>query len=132
MTGRKTDTNIVIDVEAPTLTQELAENSQVGAAISPCDADNGLLQPEIPSSKAMQKARKRRSDQIDDLLAISLANDLASAKQVDSKNRTGQQDDQDDLFCSSLVDSFKNLKGKKNKMAKMKVLEVLTDFEDDN
>ena len=43
-----------------------------------------------------------------------------------------QQDDQDVLFCSSLVESFKNLKGKKDKLAKMKVLQVLAEHEDDD
>jgi hypothetical protein len=119
-------------VEIPSPTPELAENCQVNAAISPCDAENCLLQPEISSSKAMQKARKRRSDQIDDLLAISLAHDLTNDKQGETKNNTTQQDDQDVLFCSSLVDNFKNLKGKKNKIAKIRVLEALADFEDED
>ena len=36
------------------------------------------------------------------------------------------------LFCSSLVESFKNLKGKKKKLAKIKVLQVLAEYEDDD
>ncbi|XP_046863255.1 uncharacterized protein LOC124457000 [Xenia sp. Carnegie-2017] len=83
------------------------------------------------NSKPLQKTRKRRSDQIDDLLALSLANDIAYAKNGDSKKTTNPED-QDILFCSSLVTTFRNLTGKKNKLAKIKVLQVLAEFEDDD
>ena len=77
----------------------------------------------VPKS-SLQSARKRRSDQIDELLAISLSNDLKNPES------TSKIEDEDTLFCSSLIKTFQKLRGKRNKLAKMKVLEVLLDFED--
>ena len=36
------------------------------------------------------------------------------------------------FFCSSLVSSFQKLRGRKNKLAKVKVMEVLLGFENDD
>ena len=36
------------------------------------------------------------------------------------------------FFCSSLVSSFQKLRGRKNKLAKVKVTEVLLGFENDD
>lgn len=60
------------------------------------------------------------------LLAISLSNDLKCEKKEEAPKT-----DQDAVFCSSFVKTFQKLKGKKNKQAKVKVLQVLLEFEDD-
>ena len=47
-----------------------------------------------------------------------------------SKETEIEKNDPDELFCKSLVSSFKGLTKKKNKQAKIKVLQVLLDMED--
>lgn len=76
----------------------------------------------------MRQARKRRSDQIDELLAVSLAQDLKNEKTT-NETSNNKCEDQDVLFCSSLVKTFRRLKGKKNMIAKIKVLGELVEFE---
>ena len=113
MTSRKSENNIEVDLTL--------DDSQINPpAATSADLDKGESQPEVTDSKAIQKARKQRSDQIDDLLAISLVTDLSNARKenINTNGKKMQQDDQDVLFCSSLVESFKNLEGKKNKLSK--------------
>ena len=131
MTGRKTETNIPIEIaENPDVLS--TDEDRPFTSFSPITVDNSHAKLEISDSKPLQKTRKRtRSDQIDDLLALRLANDIAYAKNGDSKKTTNPED-QDILFCSSLVTTFRNLTGKKNKLAKIKVLQVLAEFEDDD
>ena len=45
------------------------------------------------------------------------------------RKKKGQ--DEDVLLCSSLAKTFQKLKGKTNKRAKMKVMQVLLEFDDD-
>ena len=61
------------------------------------------------------------------LLTRSLIQDIEHNEEKKQKT-----EDPDELFCKSLIDSFKKLPKKKNKRAKIKVLEVLLEFEDDD
>ena len=96
------------------------------------NTDNAQPTPVNYDAKAMRNSRKRRSDQIDELLAISLSNDMKKEKEKNEEHKTIQSQDEDILFCSSLVQTFQKLKGKYNKLAKMKVMEVLLEFEKDD
>jgi hypothetical protein len=129
VTGRKTESNI--QVIQPVDTATTATSS---AAPLYSDIEDKSTQPSssvIRDTRAIRNARKRRSDQIDELLAISLAQDFKNEKTTNEmlKNKS---EDQDVLFCSSLVKTFQKLKGKKNRIAKMKVLEILVEFENDD
>ena len=127
VTGRKTDSNIPTEIttstssvsSTPAPTPTVMDTNSVQSSSTSCDA------------KSIRNARKCRSDQIDELLAISLSNDLKNnKKEVTKYTEPGQ--DEDVLFCSSLVKTFQKLKGKINKRAKMKVMQVLLEFEDDD
>ena len=88
MTSRKTESNVEVDLTL--------DDSQINPpAATSADLDKGQSQPEVTDSKAIQKARKRRSDQIDDLLAISLATDLSNARKenINTNGKKMQQDD---------------------------------------
>ena len=129
VTGRKTEPNIQA---MQTATAEINDDSSTSSTASSY-VNEDTIQPQstIKDTKAIRNARKRRSDQIDELLAVSLARDLKSVNT--SKEITScKSEDQDALFCSSLITSFQKLKGKKNKLAKMKVMELLLEFEDDD
>ena len=83
-----------------------------------------LVEEEV-GKKGKQKTRKDMD--IDMLLTRSLIQDIESNEE--KKQNTEYPDE---LFCKSLVDSFKKLPKKKNKRAKIKVLEILLEFEDDD
>ncbi|XP_065642557.1 uncharacterized protein LOC136074181 [Hydra vulgaris] len=51
---------------------------------------------------------------------------------VEQKLMKINDNDPDELFCKSLVSSFQNLSKKKNKIAKIKVMEILLELESDN
>lgn len=131
VTGRKTETNVPIEI-AESHDLLATDEDKSSTSLSSTMEDNSPSKPEISDSKALQKARKRQSEQIDDLLALSLANDITNAKNCDSKNKATNSEDQDVLFCSSLVTTFKNLTGKRNKLAKIKVLQLLAEYEEDD
>ena len=121
VTGRNTESNV------PKATA--AVESQPSTSTNPVtNTDNVQPPPLNIDAKAMRNSRKRRSDQIDELLAISLPNE----KEKNEEHKTIQSQDEDILFCSSLVQTFQKLKGKYNKLAKMKVMEVLLEFEKDD
>lgn len=79
--------------------------------------------------RAIGNVRKRRNDtkttNIDALLARSLMDDI---EKKDEKNE--KIEDSDVLFCQSLVSSLKTLNPKKNKLARIKLMEVLYELED--
>jgi hypothetical protein len=135
VTGRKTESNIQVIQPVDTATTATPyDPSTSSAAPLYSDIEDKSTQPSssvIRDTRAIRNARKRRSDQIDELLAISLAQDFKNEKTTNEmlKNKS---EDQDVLFCSSLVKTFQKLKGKKNRIAKMKVLEILVEFENDD
>ena len=107
-------------------------DDQPTSSVTPAHTQEDNVQPQstIKDTKTIRNARKHRSDQIDELLAVSLAQELKSSKGT-QEIPGDKSKDQDELFCSSLVSSFQKLKGKENKLAKMKVMEVLLGFEND-
>ena len=119
VSGRKTESNVEYEIIDPV---KVSESSSLSLDNQSSD--------QVFEPKTSQKARKRRSDQIDDLLAISLANDLSNVSKTGSCETNNQQDE-DTLFCLSLVSSFKGMKGKTKQMAKIKVLQVLFELEED-
>lgn len=126
VTGRKTESNVSTEIT----TYGVAASSIPSSTHTITVTDTNSIQSNSSASdaKSTRNARKRRSDQIDELLAISLSNDLKSEKKEEAPKK---EEDQDALFCSSLIKTFQKLKGKKNKQAKVKVLQVLLEFEDD-
>ena len=130
MTSRKTESNIPTEATTSKSKQSLTLTAPIVAS------DNTRSNPVNYDAKTIRSNRKRRSDQIDELLAISLSNDLIKEKERENdkseEHKPVQSQDEDVLFCSSLVTTFQKLKGKKNKMAKMKVMQVLLDFEEDD
>lgn len=82
-----------------------------------------------PSSEiiaASTKTRKRKED--DDPLNAAL-----TAAIVKDINKSGEDtNDSDLLFCKSLVAPLKQLSSKKNKRARIKLLEVLMSFDIDD
>ena len=135
VTGRKTESNIQVIQPVDTATTATPDDPST-SSVAPLysDIEDKSTQPSssvIRDTRAIRNARKRRSDQIDELLAISLAQDFKNEKTTNEMPKN-KSEDQDVLFCSSLVKTFQKLKGKKNKIAKMKVLEVLVEFENDD
>ena len=125
VTGRNTESNVS--------KATAAVESQPSTSANPVtNTDNAQPTPVNYDAKVMRNSRKRRSDQIDELLAISLSNDMKKEKEKNEEHKTMQSQDEDILFCSSLIQTFQKLKGKYNKLAKMKVMEVLLEFEKDD
>ena len=82
----------------------------------------------VPNSGSIQNKlshTNKRKQQIDPVQSA-----LEKAIIADVENNKNNETDPDELFCKSLVSSFKNLPKKKNKRAKIKVLQVLLDMED--
>ncbi|CAB4035886.1 ---NA---, partial [Paramuricea clavata] len=127
VTDRKTESNIPTEITIPT--------SSVYSTTPPThtvtDTNSTQSNPSSCDAISIRNARKRRSDQLDELLALSLSNDKRNDKK-EATNNMEQTQDEDVLFCSSLVKTFQKLKGKMNKKAKMMVMQVLLEFEDDD
>ena len=86
--------------------------------------------------KSTSYARKRKQSMIDsdesaDLLLVKALDKHLNQAPEQSQPRPQEEED-DRLFCLSLVKTLKNLNGKKNALAKLKIQQVLFDiqFED--
>ena len=91
MTSRKSESNIEVDLTL--------DDSQINSPVATsAGLDKDESQPEVTDSKAIQKARKQCSDQIDDLLAISLATDLSNARK-ENINTNGKK-------CNKMIRMF--------------------------
>ena len=78
VTGRKTESNIqVVQITVPEV-----HDDQPTSSVTPAHTQEDNIQPHstIKDTKAIRVARKRRSDQIDKLLAVSLAQGLKSSE----------------------------------------------------
>ena len=72
------------------------------------------------------KKRKSQDSSVQGLLERAIEADLAKSKEKE------EEPDEDELFCKILVKSFKGLSKKKNKQAKIRVLEILMELESDD
>ena len=88
------------------------------------------LQSGTPFTSMRQQPNppKRRRNQQDTVQTI-----LEKAIEADLKKNSEQPvpDDPDELFCKSLVASFKGLSKRKNKQAKIKVMQIFLELESD-
>ena len=85
-----------------------------------------------PCSSVKDKRREKRKDNtstVDMLLAQSLMEDM---KRTEIPVQPKDDDSPDELFCRSMVPYFKNISGKNNMMAKIKVMEILLEFSEDD
>ena len=69
--------------------------------------------------------RKQATEPVQSALERAIMADIDKSKETEV-----EKNDPDELFCKSIVSSFKGLTKKKNKQAKIKVLQVLLDMED--
>ena len=140
LSSHETQSNISDSFLSPPLSPTLVMPSAVGAEsstkaskgknknshTSPLPVESSSSN-EVGSNMVTQtpsKGRKRKSspDSLDILLAAALTDDISRPKDNDVVKR-----DTDQLFCESLVDLFQKLPLKKNKLARIKVLQVLYD-----
>ena len=71
--------------------------------------------------------RKMKTDPLQVALEKAIMNDVEQNKLVKINNN-----DPDELFCKRLVSSYQNRSKKKNKIAKIKLMEILFEMESDN
>ena len=110
-----------------------SDSSHLSAAVrnvptinSPEPTSNKQLVPNASSNKyQLPRQTNKRKQHIDPVQSA-----LEKAIIADVENNKNNETDPDELFCKSLVSSFKNLSKKKNKRAKIKVLQVLLDIDD--
>jgi len=81
----------------------------------------------VTSHARSNKKRKSESESVQSVLENAILADVARAKGEEK-----EQNDPDELFCKSLVSSFKTLSKKKNKRAKIKVMQILLEMESDD
>ena len=73
-----------------------AVESQPSTSANPVtNTDNAQPTPVNYDAKAMRNSRKCRPDQIDELLAISLSNDMKKGKEKNEEHKTIQSQDED-------------------------------------
>ena len=139
MTGRTTCSNIppfMSPPSSPCLVSEATPSEETSDLIESNFSNNenhsdetlNMLSPvhtENTQKRLTQKSgKKRKSKDIDELLALSLEEDM-------NKKKETKEDDADSLFCRSLIPEFKALSKQDKKRAKVKVLQVLMEFDED-
>ena len=87
---------------------------------------SGSANIDVADFNVTRSSKRKPASTVNVLLTKALMNDLGKDQE---KNVS---EDRDELFCHSLVDSFKNLPRKKNKIAKIKVLQLLLELEEDD
>ena len=88
---------------------------------------SSIASPQMIISSPNQMKRKMKPDPLQVALEKAIIIDVEQNKQMKINDN-----DPDELFCKSLVSSFQNLSKNKNKIAKIKVMEILLELEDDN
>ena len=78
--------------------------------------------PKAPNDSKRGMLKRKANDPVETLLTKALVEDLS---------KKPDEDCTDTLFCKSLVESLKKLSSKKNKQAKIKIMQILLDMEDD-
>ena len=87
--------------------------------------------PKAYTAKSAGKPVKRKAtDAIDILLAKALVDDVGQRKESKS-TESAQFEGPDAMFCKSLIPSLTNLTPKNNKIAKIKIMQVFLDMEED-
>lgn len=81
---------------------------------------SGSANIDVADFNVTRSSKRKPASTVNVLLTKALMNDLGKDQE---KNVS---EDPDELFCHSLVDSFKNLPRKKNKMAKIKSPPTIT------
>ena len=84
------------------------------------------MRPVLTSRERIKK-RKPESDSLQSVLERAIQADINKAKEAGK-----EENDEDELFCKSLVPSFKGLSKKKNKQAKIKFMQILLEMESDS
>lgn len=85
--------------------------------------------PQITTTTPQPSTNKRRRQSSEDPIQTALEKAILADANKSIQNEQ-DKNDPDELICRSLVSSFKALSTKKNKQAKIKVMQVLLDMED--
>ena len=128
VSGRSTDTNLFTPPRSPMTSpaQVEVENFEAARPTLPAAYNSAPINQNVSVSS---KKPKRKVD-IDELLAESLAADLKKSKHNEEQKNI-ENSDSDFLFCRSLVEQFKGLTKKQNKEARIKIMQVFLDYEED-
>ena len=116
-----------------TATSQSSTEPSVGAATSQSSAEPSVGETPLStmrpiSTVSREQNKKRKNDS-----GSSVQSVLERAIQADlDKSKETVIDDPDELFCKSLAPSLKGLSKKKNKQAKIKMMQVLLDMESDS
>ena len=125
------DESLLAPIHSPPPHIENYNQNQPSPLLSPsCSSFNSP--PNTASSpvsfnvQSKQKKRKQPNDNLKDALTKA----LLTEEQTTPRSSVDEKDS-DTLFCLSLVESLKKLPSKSNKRARIKIMEVILDLEDD-
>lgn len=130
---RCTQSNMTPDLFTPplspvsTVQHEPVPSPAIGKSSSVTPRFSNSLSTMRPTlSHENTKKRRNSSDSsLQTVLEKAITADLEKAKEV-------IEDDPDELFCKSLVSSLKSLPNKKNKRAKIQMMQILLDMDSDS
>ena len=138
MSNRSCTSNIPLSLSSPLSSPASAvdmEDSIVDESLYAAQPAPVEIHSKSEKIKSTSYARKRKrsidSDESADLLLVKALDKHLNQASEQSQPRPQEEDD-DRLFCLSLVKTLKKLNGKKNALAKLKIQQVLFDiqFED--
>lgn len=108
---------------SPSMTRNTSSSKSSSITESPMNTMRSTLQNRRPH---LTNKRKNDNDSLQLVLEKAITADLEKSKEV------VKDDDPDELFCKSFVSSLKGLSKKKNKRAKIKMMQILLDMESDS
>ncbi len=133
-----TESNVSIPVNEAMAVNEIAP-AELGDAIftelqtpvvspaTPLSSSSSSTNFEVPTAKKHREKRKRADDNTEQRNKI-----LEQISSIDTELKNNQEDDNEDsLFCKSLVPTLRKLPPRKNKLAKIRISQLLFEMEFD-
>ena len=118
--NRPTDSNITVLSELATNHQQQSQRTKV-VEMDSSTTRNGICEPKQKKSKTKSKEQ--------DPMEMALLNQLGSINDVIKKS--DDEDDEETLYCKSLIPVLKSLPLKKKRLAQLKIRELLFELEFD-
>ena len=116
-----------IELSDAILTQSLTPVASPATTATPLSTSSSSTNFEVPSTKKPREKRKRSDDTTGQTSQI-----LEQISSIEMELKKNQDDDNEDsLYCRSLVPPLQKLPPRKNKLAKIKISQLLFEMEFD-
>ena len=122
--NRPTESNLC----SPSPGEQFMENMYMGNVLSSPSSDVFSPPPSpVPITKKAEKRKRGKSEEDDSISRIEKTIDNIDVE----LKKTDQEEDEDTLFCKSLISTFRKLPPRKNKLARIKISQFLFEIEFD-